>query len=258
MVKDTESHRGSISGLWAGLVSGLIRPQHLGSSWPPYKLLCLKSKQPDRKACINMYLKYISVLSKPAWEKLGRIFGGEKELVSEKRNKNPKEYCMQVKVNGTRPTSVSTVSSSLGAGELCSRYSWDFWIQACLGMGGVETVSLDKENGLWASRREVLPSVWWVLKPDLGGVGVQMQMAGKVGILAQSGCALKCMYVFHREIWDHIQKNPSFGSVMPLLGIYLAKRIKYVCICLALWKIIVILLTKAEHFSSSMRLSTEE
>lgn len=66
---------------------------------------------------------------------------------------------MQVKVNGTRPTSVSTVSSSVGAGELCSQYSWDFWIQACLGMGGVETVSLDKENGLWESRREVLPSV---------------------------------------------------------------------------------------------------
>lgn len=128
-------------------------------------------------------------------------------------------------------------------------YSWDFWIQACLGMGGVETVSLDKENGLWESRREVLPSVWWVLKPDLRGVGVQMQMAGKVGILVQSGCTLKCIYVFHREIWDHIQKNPSFGSVMPLLGIYLAKRIKYVCICLALWKIIVILLTKAKHFS---------
>lgn len=66
---------------------------------------------------------------------------------------------MQVKVNGLCSTSVSTVSSSLGGGELCCGYSWDIWIQACLGMGGVETVSLDKDFGRVGGK--VLPSLWW-------------------------------------------------------------------------------------------------
>lgn len=71
-----------------------------------------------------------------------------------KNKRSPKEYCMQVKVIGMHPTSASTVSSSLGGGQFCSPYSWDIWIQACLGMSEVETVRLDKENGLWESRRE--------------------------------------------------------------------------------------------------------
>lgn len=37
-----------------------------------------------------------------------------------------------------------------------------------------------------------------------------------------------------QEVWDHIQSQKKkillFDSVMPLLGIYLAKRIKYICI----------------------------
>lgn len=48
-----------------------------------------------------------------------------------------------------------------------------------------------------------------------------------------------------------VKKKILFDSVMLLLGVYLAKRIKRTCIYigLAIWKIIMALLTKAKHLS---------
>lgn len=141
---------------------------------------------------------------------------------------------MEVKVNGMRPTSASPISSSLGGGELCSQYSWDIWIQACLGMSGVETVSLDKENGLWESRRESPIWLWWGFKArSLRSGDANANGGGKWGSSYRAAAKYICL---PQEVWNHIQSqkkkknNLLFDSVMLLLGIYLAKRIKYVCI----------------------------
>lgn len=52
-------------------------------------------------------------------------------------------------------------------------------------------------------------------------------------------------------------KKILFDSIMTLQGISLAKRIKHVYMGLAIWKIILTLLTKAKHLSQSKHLSTE-